>query len=72
MTHIKGFVVEYRDDFNIKHITYTRNFSDVKFLQDRFDKQNVHYEFTSFPVVENIKQRGNGLYRYDSCLKGYI
>ena len=49
MNDAKGYVVEYKDDFNVKHITYVQNFSGIRFLQDRFDRRNVTFE----PVVRN-------------------
>ena len=37
------FVVQYSDDFNRKHITFVKGFSEVKFYMDRFDTNKVSY-----------------------------
>ena len=36
------YMVTYKDDFNKKHITFVRTYSEVKFLEDRFG--NIHFE----------------------------
>ena len=36
------YMVTYKDDFNKKHITFVKKYSEVKFLEDRFGK--VHFE----------------------------
>ncbi len=35
-TRVVIYMVTYKDDFNKKHITFVRNYSEVKFLEDRF------------------------------------
>lgn len=36
------YMVTYKDDFNKKHITFVRGYSEVRFLEERFG--NVHFE----------------------------
>lgn len=43
MNRENGFIVNYTDDFNVKHITFVRGMSDVKFLKDRYDSP-INYE----------------------------
>jgi len=36
------YMVTYKDDFNRKHITFVKGYSEVRFLEDRFGV--VHFE----------------------------
>ena len=36
------YMVTYKDDFNKKHITFVKGFSQVRFLEDRFG--TVYFE----------------------------
>lgn len=44
MKEIKAvvYMVTYKDDFNKKHITFVKGYSQVKFLEERFGI--VHFE----------------------------
>lgn len=44
MNKKNGFVIKYIDDFNMKHITYTTKFSDVKYIKERYNSPGFHYE----------------------------
>ena len=35
-TKIVIYMVTYKDDYNRKHITFVRKYSEVKFLKERF------------------------------------
>ncbi len=35
------YMVFYRDDFNHKHLTFCKEYSDVKFYKERFDNVSV-------------------------------
>lgn len=47
-----NFMIEYLDDFNHKHITIVRNFSDIDFYKERFSGR-VSY----FPVMKGKEVR---------------
>lgn len=37
------YIVEYKDDYNQKHICTANTLSDIKFLQSRFGEKNVKF-----------------------------
>ena len=41
MEKVKSYMVEYIDDHNNKHTTFTQNKQDVKFLQYRYNTNAV-------------------------------
>ena len=45
------YMVSYIDDRKQKHITFVKGFSEVKFLEDRFEK--VNFTSTSKPFFED-------------------
>ncbi len=51
------YVVTYLDDENRKHMTFVRGFSEVRFLEDRFE--SVYFErtenFLCEPVEHNLE-----------------
>lgn len=43
-----NYMVFYKDDFNHKHLTFCKDYSDVKFYKDRFGKNNVSVEICDY------------------------
>ena len=44
------YMVTYKDDFNKKHITFVRGYSEVRFLEERFG--NIHFEKLQFKTMQ--------------------
>lgn len=53
MVKENGFIVNYKDDYNRNHVTFAKNFSDVKYIQKRYDTSPVRYEPARFYQEEN-------------------
>lgn len=49
------YIVSYIDDRNKKHMTFVKDFSSVRFLEDRFT--SVHFEKTTFMTREMLEKR---------------
>ena len=61
-----NYMLYYKDDFNNKHITFCRDYKDVKFYKERFGKENVSVEICDYrnDSNENAAGRYNGNFVY--------
>ena len=52
------YLVEYKDDYNQKHICTANTMGDIRFLQNRFGEKNVSYtmagKYQLYPVKSKV------------------
>ena len=52
------YLVEYKDDYNQKHICTANTMGDIKFLQNRFGEKNVSFsmagKYQLYPVKSKV------------------